>query len=192
MDSVDSVTEDSNKPNMIIIHLENCRDPKTLSNNRMSEARKKYPWSPAEEEALLKGVHRHGEGKWQVILNSSEAFHPSRSSVDLKDKFRLLNRMSSYYTLDKQLWYEVLEDDTVGLDAFGKPRVVSTRFPHDAAKAFSNASLKNTGEVLVVRVAKREEKSVSKIHIYNIAMVDGIRRISKQRVVYTRRLTFVD
>jgi hypothetical protein len=51
--------------------------------------RPRVPFSPEEEESLLQGYERFRESphKWADILESY-AFHPSRTSVDLKDKYR--------------------------------------------------------------------------------------------------------
>jgi hypothetical protein len=55
-----------------------------------STARKgsRLRWTEAEEAALRAGVLAHGEGRWSQILEESAAFHPRRSNVDLKDKWR--------------------------------------------------------------------------------------------------------
>ncbi|KAL6882087.1 hypothetical protein ACP4OV_011559 [Aristida adscensionis] len=52
----------------------------------------KQKWTPEEEEALRRGVLKHGAGKWRSILKDPK-FSPvlsSRSNVDLKDKWRNL------------------------------------------------------------------------------------------------------
>ena len=56
-------------------------------------ARPRVRWSEAEVENLRHGVERH-EGlpnMWATILSKYE-FHPYRTSVDLKDKWRNLNK----------------------------------------------------------------------------------------------------
>jgi len=52
--------------------------------------RLRYPWSPAEDAALTKGISLYGFGNWAKILREYE-FHPSRTSVKLKDRARTLN-----------------------------------------------------------------------------------------------------
>lgn len=191
MDSTNDA-ENASQPNMIIIHLENNRKPESLSDEYVAGSRKKYPWSAEEKDALLKGVKVHGEGRWQLILESSDAFCASRSAVDLKDKYRLLNRLSSYYKLNKRHWFEVLEDNTLKNDTLGKPQTVFTRFPHDAAKAFSSARNKDGHSSLIVRVAGKEEdaKSGQKVHVYKALLSGNTWRVVKQNVVYVKNILF--
>eukprot|EP00802_Teleaulax_amphioxeia_P019116 Tamp_19337.p2 GENE.Tamp_19337~~Tamp_19337.p2 ORF type:complete len:191 (-),score=42.55 Tamp_19337:519-1091(-) len=48
-------------------------------------------WQPAEEEALRKGVDEFGEGNWKKI-QEGDSILKNRSAVDLKDKWRNLNK----------------------------------------------------------------------------------------------------
>ncbi|KAI4379824.1 hypothetical protein MLD38_006070 [Melastoma candidum] len=50
----------------------------------------KQKWTQEEEEALRKGVAKHGTGKWKDIQRDPEfnKFLFSRSNIDLKDKWR--------------------------------------------------------------------------------------------------------
>ncbi|KAI4377676.1 hypothetical protein MLD38_015264 [Melastoma candidum] len=50
----------------------------------------KQKWTKEEEEALRKGVAKHGTGKWKDIQRDPEfnKFLFSRSNIDLKDKWR--------------------------------------------------------------------------------------------------------
>ncbi|KAK3161714.1 hypothetical protein QOZ80_1BG0080540 [Eleusine coracana subsp. coracana] len=53
----------------------------------------KQKWTQAEEDALRRGVLKHGAGKWRTIQKDPE-FSPtlsSRSNIDLKDKWRNLS-----------------------------------------------------------------------------------------------------
>lgn len=45
-------------------------------------------WSKEETNQLLLGVHKHGIGKWKLILNDSSFRFNGRSPADLKDRFR--------------------------------------------------------------------------------------------------------
>eukprot|EP00212_Chloropicon_laureae_P007591 CAMPEP_0197496172 /NCGR_PEP_ID=MMETSP1311-20131121/42041_1 /TAXON_ID=464262 /ORGANISM="Genus nov. species nov., Strain RCC856" /LENGTH=57 /DNA_ID=CAMNT_0043041731 /DNA_START=67 /DNA_END=237 /DNA_ORIENTATION=- len=50
----------------------------------------KVRWTPAEDEALRKGVAKYGIGKWKLI-KQDELFKSTlenRTNVDLKDKWR--------------------------------------------------------------------------------------------------------
>ncbi|KAI4364179.1 hypothetical protein MLD38_020307 [Melastoma candidum] len=50
----------------------------------------KQKWPKEEEEALRKGVAKHGTGKWKDIQRDPEfnKFLFSHSNIDLKDKWR--------------------------------------------------------------------------------------------------------
>ncbi|KAL7822806.1 hypothetical protein V8C26DRAFT_186010 [Trichoderma gracile] len=53
---------------------------------RSSKPRRK--WSEEETTHLLRGVDRHGVGKWTSILDDPDFHFNSRSAGDLKDRFR--------------------------------------------------------------------------------------------------------
>lgn len=181
-------TESAKQPNTIVIHLENNRKKIPIAYSIVT--REKHPWSSAEQDALLKGIEKHGEGKWQLILSSSDVFHPCRSSVDLKDKFRLLTKASSYYMLNKQHWYEVLDDNTVAHDAFGKPKTIFTKFPYDAAKSFAFMKPKGKGESFILRIAKNDQNTIQKIHVYNVNLINGEWKVSKKNIIYEKVILF--
>ncbi len=48
--------------------------------------RSRLPYTEQEVESLIKGVRKHGHS-WTLILNTYK-FHPRRTAVDLKDKYR--------------------------------------------------------------------------------------------------------
>jgi Myb-like DNA-binding domain len=50
--------------------------------------RKTVRWCTEEVDALLDGVRREGVGKWAAILKGTDAFVDTRTSIDLKDKWR--------------------------------------------------------------------------------------------------------
>lgn len=57
------------------------KDPKTRRTRRK--------WSEAETQNLLAGVKKHGFGKWKQILNDPAYTFAERTSIDLKDRFRV-------------------------------------------------------------------------------------------------------
>jgi len=68
---------------------------RTPRNNVSSPApgivRKRTKWSYAEEQCLREGVEKFGLGSWAIILrNHRDVFAPQRTSVDLKDKWRVM------------------------------------------------------------------------------------------------------
>ncbi|KAL7752324.1 hypothetical protein RI367_002370 [Sorochytrium milnesiophthora] len=52
--------------------------------------RKRRRWTEEEERALLDGVRKHGIGAWAVILADADLWFDNRTSVDLKDKWRVM------------------------------------------------------------------------------------------------------
>lgn len=66
---------------------------------RPAETKKKEPsaksrrtpkrWTEGETEQLMQGVRKHGIGKWKQILADPDLKFDRRSSVDLKDRFRV-------------------------------------------------------------------------------------------------------
>lgn len=64
-----------------------CRVGKSLIfRENLKMGNQKQKWTQEEEDALLKGVAKHGPGKWKNILKDPD-FAPSlvhRSNIDLK------------------------------------------------------------------------------------------------------------
>ena len=66
-------------------------------------ARTRCAWSKDEEDALRRAVAVHGVGNWASILSDPAfvgVFAPSRTNVDVKDKWRNLERKSAAATSD--------------------------------------------------------------------------------------------
>ncbi|XP_061344739.1 telomere repeat-binding factor 4-like [Gastrolobium bilobum] len=63
----------------------------------------KQKWTADEEDALHRGVQKHGAGKWKNILKDPEfaPFLTSRSNIDLKDKWRNLSVGNGQGSKDK-------------------------------------------------------------------------------------------
>ena len=50
-------------------------------------------WRPEEEEELERLVERHGVGNWAAMLEDGKnVFDPERTGVNLKDKWRVIQR----------------------------------------------------------------------------------------------------
>ncbi|KAK3440191.1 hypothetical protein EUGRSUZ_B00490 [Eucalyptus grandis] len=67
------------------------RKPLTRS-LKVSGRRKVKRWSLEEEETLRNGVQRFGKGNWKLILHCYRHIFEERTEVDLKDKWRNMNR----------------------------------------------------------------------------------------------------
>ena len=62
-----------------------------LSRKENTSKHVRLPFTKTEEAALRKGVELHGTGSWAVILGSGH-FATQRTNIDLKDKWRNLNK----------------------------------------------------------------------------------------------------
>ncbi|KAK5936910.1 hypothetical protein PMZ80_010848 [Knufia obscura] len=54
--------------------------------------RTRRKWTQAETDDLLAGVKKHGFGKWKQILNDPAYTFVERTSIDLKDRFRVFSK----------------------------------------------------------------------------------------------------
>lgn len=71
---------------------------KTVSSPATGTPRKRLKWSEDEVQALRQGIEKYGAGKWQYILKDPvlfSSFHAQRTSVDLKDKWRVLSKSTA-------------------------------------------------------------------------------------------------
>ena len=60
----------------------------------------KQPWTNVEEEQVYRGVLAHGVGNWALIHTD---YVPTRSNVDIKDKWRTMKRQGRLKTLADKL-----------------------------------------------------------------------------------------
>lgn len=70
----------------------------TWKDNKPRRARRK--WSENETKDLLAGVRKYGVGKWKQILDDPSFSFSDRSSVDLKDRYRVCANNDSAPKLD--------------------------------------------------------------------------------------------
>jgi len=63
--------------------------------NKTARPLPKNKWTDEETAVLVKGVERFGVGKWKQILNCSDLHFNNRTTVDLKDRFRLWTRQQA-------------------------------------------------------------------------------------------------
>ena len=57
--------------------------------------RMRRKWTPVETQHLLAGVRKYGVGKWKQILEDASFTFTERSSVDLKDRYRVCSKADS-------------------------------------------------------------------------------------------------
>lgn len=113
--------------------------------------KKAVQWTDKEIECIKRGVADLGAGKWTRILEANrEVFHEGRTPVDLKDKYRQINGITSYSKSSKTSFVEIGEDGQPVCNAMGETRVYTERFPHNAAvKAGKLRLSKDVAEVEV-------------------------------------------
>ena len=68
--------------------------PPNLSPNDPKARRVRRKWTKDESSDLLAGVSKHGMGKWKQILDDPDFKFTERSSVDLKDRYRVCSKDS--------------------------------------------------------------------------------------------------
>jgi hypothetical protein len=74
------------------------------------QQRKRRRWTVEEEEALMEGVMRYGSGNWKKILASAGESLAGRTAVDLKDKWRNMDKQTRKITeLQQQHLQEQLQ-----------------------------------------------------------------------------------
>ena len=61
------------------------------SQRTLYSARRRCRWTRDEELRLIRGVSRYGEGNWREIQRHC-GFTRTRTNIDLKDKFRNLQK----------------------------------------------------------------------------------------------------
>ena len=70
--------------------LRNGRGPDEGRFTETGRVRKRIKWTIEEEKALRVGIKKHGVGSWAVIKDEFEDLFRNRTSVMLKDKYRVL------------------------------------------------------------------------------------------------------
>ncbi len=89
--------------------------------------RERTKWTEGETEQLVQGLAIYGMGRWKHILDHPEFhFHPSRTHVDLKDRFRVLFPPNEPHKWIRPMPEHISDEDhdTTNLNRHGeKPRL---------------------------------------------------------------------
>jgi hypothetical protein len=126
------------------------------------------PWSLEETRVLEEGVKEYGKGRWRQIFNKyRSSFHKERRSTDLADKYRLMKRTGSYYSIQRTNFVEVDENGEVVCNVLGEPRMYYERFPHDAAIRAGRARLEGDVEDVVINIQGEKENKLER-HTYKV------------------------
>ncbi|KAG6550713.1 hypothetical protein Mapa_007810 [Marchantia paleacea] len=71
------------------------------SSQASTQRRKPRKWSKEETELLKSEVFKYGKGRWKLILANNQTVFESRTEVDLKDKWRNLERFEGLSVRDE-------------------------------------------------------------------------------------------
>lgn len=63
---------------------------RALERGNEKTVKSRNKWTEDESNDLLRGVQKHGIGKWKVILEDAEFSFNGRNAVDIKDRFRVI------------------------------------------------------------------------------------------------------
>ena len=146
--------------------------------------RKRVAWTPVEIESLQNGVRIHGESAWSAIFYDTNLhFHPNRTQVDLKDKWRNLTAYVAYNEHPIRRFVLVDTRHNEILSPAGNPHVLNNRWPRDAA-------LKLSTKDWVYPVDERGIRADSAlIHLKEV--MDATGRCWRPQVVHVYRATRV-
>ncbi|EJW03816.2 hypothetical protein EDEG_01908, partial [Edhazardia aedis USNM 41457] len=119
-------------------------------------------WTDEEVEWLLDGV----EKKYSWAKIQKEYPFTRRTPVDLKDKYRLIKKRTSYYTNNKKEYVLLGENNEIVLDATGYVRTYKTRFPIEAAHRMALDLDIRDGEI--IKVAARDKMNI--VYFYKVCL----------------------
>ncbi|KAJ7544551.1 hypothetical protein O6H91_09G082600 [Diphasiastrum complanatum] len=77
-------------PKLRSTRISPLKQPASTANQAYRRRRRK--WSKSEEDTLREGVARHGKGRWKLILQEHLDIFEDRTEVDLKDKWRNIEK----------------------------------------------------------------------------------------------------
>jgi hypothetical protein len=104
-----------------------------LKDNKPRRVRRK--WSEKETRDLLSGVQKYGIGKWKHILDDQAFSFCERSSVDLKDRYRVVaNNETASKQQTKSRLLPLADDSPTKADEDGD------RFPHGTTTSASETT----------------------------------------------------
>lgn len=135
-------------------------DKKSTKKTRQPRAEYKYQkWTQPETDDLLRGVAKHGVGRWADILRDPEYHFVGRTAVDLKDRFRTCcpdklrprPQGSSSWTAAKEKAKKQKKDgEKAASTAMSADKIASTAaMSTDKAPASTSTSSLNINELLL-------------------------------------------
>lgn len=133
--------------------------------------KKKMWWTDEETEALLEGVKKHGRGKWkEILMDNTNIYKGRRTTRDLSDRMRTLDKRSSIFVYPNVVYTEVDEHNKPVLDKDGNPRTYFCQFPHEAALLAANDRVFLNNRIIRMSCGQGDEKA---FHIYKTFRRDG-------------------
>ena len=131
--------------------------------------RPRIEWTLEETDTLINAVNELGEGNWAAILgNYADEFHSSRTSVDLKDKWRNLAQYKPYKERPIRGYMLVNAEHRPILSISGRKRIFRNRYPAEAATkaATKDEFYQNGDEQCTIYLQDLSEKNPPIVHVY--------------------------
>lgn len=144
--------------------------------------RQRIAWTVKETSFLQKGVLKYGEGAWSSIISDPNLhFHPRRTQVDLKDKWRNLTSYVPYQEHPIREFVLVNSQHQEIVTPAGNLHVFKNRWPRDAALKVATKDQYYTVD--------EEGKMADSVMIYLKESMDGIGRSERPQLVHVYRGT---
>lgn len=146
----------------------------TVTTYNKRKCRETVYWDEEEIEALKKGVEKHGEGRWRVIYDDfRDSFKPKRRLGDLSDKWRLINRKTSYRRTKAHKFFLLDENYNHVCNAIGEPIYYSAKFAHEAAVKSTRARVQIGNKEEKIIYLLEESNNEKTVHKYKTFVDEG-------------------
>ncbi|OIR58371.1 MAG: uncharacterized protein A8A55_0849 [Amphiamblys sp. WSBS2006] len=156
----------------------------------------KTPFTEEEIAVLKAGVRKHGKGHWtRILVENKEAFHHTRTSTSLSNKWRTLAGISSYKKQDKKRTFVYATPGGVPESGPDKrPVTLKNKFQYEAAlklatKDFIYAEGKSKA---TVHILDKNTKTKAFLHVYEctreVVNPPTIPKFSEETKIYVGRV----
>ncbi|EPR79814.1 Myb-like DNA-binding domain containing protein [Spraguea lophii 42_110] len=147
---------------------------------KKSPRKKPVYWTEEEISYLIKGVDELGYGKWKQMLEIyGKHFAETRRPLDLKDKYRLMNKVSSYHTVKTKRYVET-SISNLG-EPVSNPIIINEKYPYDAAVRIAKKI--RIGKTKEVRICVMDMDEKKKVHIYIATKIDDVLHLRKEQSI---------
>lgn len=187
-ESATKLQNESSPEDEIILHMDesktNTEDIIFIANrttNYLPKTRRdKNPWTQEEIEKLLNGFKEFEKtyNKWQLIKNKYN--FENRTPEDLRDKYRLLSKKTSYYNTRIRNFVVLDEHGKIMLDECGMAKAFKEKFPADAAVQIVKECEIKAGELCI-----GDKDNLECIYYYEVYYdSDNVARVRAKKADY--------